>query len=532
MTQTRINRKTDSSAIREQVSALTNGVDPRARAAALSALCALASGKEGRGEILAALNGTESLRQALRSAEPKERKNAARLLSLVGAPADGESLRDALAEEKTLFVIPSLLLALGAVGGDTAKEALTRYTVPAAETAEEEKHIALIAEAKSKALAHTERGAVTPIHRLREKAELLLTYPRGFREALTRELTAAGESFRVAGDGVLVSTDDLDALYKRRCFEEALLPCGVTAFTPEAVAQAAQRGWRVLCGADDFGAPTVKYRVELKNATGDRAALIRALCGAIGGKNDPSAYSFEIRVKVLEDGRASVYVKPCAVRDVRFAYREKQLPASIRPVTAAAVASEAIALLPAGERQVLHVYDPCCGSGTMLIEAARAYRGKSLLMGTDIAQNAVLAARQNTAAALTKAVILQKDCLRFTSREPFDLILSNLPFGNRVGSHTDNVSLYRGLAARLARLIAPDGVIALYTTEATLLSDALGEHPELTILKTVRTEAGGLTPTVFFLRKEPVKTGQTKRIDDDARVRVDRKKPMKTGQTK
>lgn len=486
----------------EQAALFAGSADARTRAGALSALCALSGTKEGKTAVLRALGGTEPLASALRSAEPKERKNAARLLSAVGSEADTAVLTDALERETVLFVVPSLLLALGAAGGEDAKRALEGYAVPAPASEEEKKHIALIAEAKNKALSHAVKEAAPRLRRLYRPAEMLLPCPTGFREALVRELDAVGLSHRTGAEGVFVTTDDLDKLFKQRCFYEALIPCGVTAYDAVSIARAARGGWELLCAPDETGAPKLPYRVELKNAEADRGKMIRELCLAVGGRNDPSAYSFELRVKPLGDGRASVYVKPCAVRDVRFAYRKGKLPASIHPVTAAAIALEAVAVLQLPADRTLRVYDPCCGSGTLLIEAAKVFRGKAVLMGTDIAQNAVTVAGENTVAALTRAVILKKDCLKFRPGEPFDLIVSNLPFGNRVGDHKGNTALYRGLTERLPALMADGGLAVLYTTEGALLKELLKERKELRVIKTVRTEAGGLMPTVFFIEKE------------------------------
>lgn len=494
--------KHNSISVAEQAALFTGSGDARIRAGALSSLCALTGTKEGQTAVLHALGGTEKVVGALRSGEPKERKNAARLLSAIGTDDAVAALEDALSRERTLFVIPSLLLALGAVGGEEAKRVLLAYEVPDPASEEEKKHIALIAEAKNKALSHAVREAAPGLHRLYRPAEMLLIAPAGFRDTLLRELDAAGLTHRTGAEGVFVTTNDLDKLFKQRCFYEALIPCGVTACSASEIARAARSGWELLCAPDSMGAPKLPYRVELKNAESDRGTFIRDLWLTIGGRNDPSAYSFEIRVKILGDGRASVYVKPCTVRDVRFTYRKGKLPASIHPVTAAALVSEALNVLQFPAGRVLRVYDPCCGSGTLLIEAARAFKGKTVLMGTDIMQNAVTVAKENTAAALTRAVILKKDCLKFRPGEPFDLIVSNLPFGNRVGDHKGNTALYRGLVSQLPALMADGGLAALYTTEGTLLSEAIKDCRGLSVVRTVRTEAGGLMPTVFFIKKE------------------------------
>ena len=233
-------------------------------------------------------------------------------------------------------------------------------------------------------------------------------------------------------------------------------------------------GWEALCGADAAGAPALPYRIELRRYAGDRAAFLHAVAAALGGQNRPGGYAWELRVSCTADGQALVSVKPSAAPDARFAYRKAALPASIHPAMAAALAQAAAMRLPG--RTGLSVYDPCCGSGTLLVEAAKAL-DCAALCGTDVSPAAVRAARTNLAAAGLPAQLLQRDCRRFAPSAPFDLVLSNLPFGNRVGSHAGNEALYRGLAARLPALLAPGALAVLYTMEGRLLERCLGAQP-------------------------------------------------------
>ena len=92
------------------------------------------------------------------------------------------------------------------------------------------------------------------------------------------------------------------------------------------------------------------------------------------------------------------------------------------------------------------------------------------------------------------------DCTRWQPEEPCDEIISNLPFGNRVGTHESNRALYRALAERLPRWLKPGGIAVLYTMEIQLLQQCLATQPALELLQLTRTEAGGLKPGIFILR--------------------------------
>ena len=95
--------------------------------------------------------------------------------------------------------------------------------------------------------------------------------------------------------------------------------------------------------------------------------------------------------------------------------------------------------------------------------------------------------------------------MRFEGREGFDLILSNLPFGNRVGSHEDNTRLYDRFVRRLRSLLAPGGVAVLYTMEYKLLKTCLDRTGGLVLRERKRTEAGGLLPWIFVVDRDDVR---------------------------
>ena len=97
--------------------------------------------------------------------------------------------------------------------------------------------------------------------------------------------------------------------------------------------------------------------------------------------------------------------------------------------------------------------------------------------------------------------MVHKDCTAFVPRAPYDLILSNLPFGNRVGTHQDNERLYAQLCAMLPEWLASGGVAVLYTMEYTLLHRCLSKQKSLRRIGETRTAAGGLLPWVVVVGK-------------------------------
>lgn len=423
-------------------------------AQALSALCTLAKSKEGRREIEAALGGHTLLRECACSREPKVRKNAYRLLGALGDITDGPCLAEALRQEETFFAIPSLLLALGSLG----QEAALRAYVPPVSTGEAmDKHVAEIALARQKALQTFEKRERKPIDRLDQPREVLCFAPQGFLFCLISELRALGFAPEERGEAALVTTDRMDILFQADCLTEALLP--IAREVPLEVD-------RLAAAAGPM--PSTPYRIELRGFTRDRRKLIRLLSDALEGENNPSDYDWELRVDCHMD-TADLYWKLCNGVDARYPWR---------------------------------VLDPFCGSGSLLFEREKWGNCKALI-GVDKSGSAVEAARENARAGGSKASFVTKDILRFECREGFDLILSNMPFGNRVGNHQSNKELYQRFVRRLPLLLTEKGTAVLYTMEYRLLEACLKNVRGLKLREVRRTEAGGLLPWVFVIDREP-----------------------------
>lgn len=462
-------------------------------AEALSALCAEAKTKAGRETIEAALKDRETLHALVHSDNPKVRKNVYRLLGALENPADAKVLTAALETETTLFAVPSLLLALGSLG---AEDALCAYTVPVSDGPETDKHVAAIAAALGKALARQRKAERVEISRLPAAREILCMAPKGFASELASELSALGFAGGVEGDAVRIVTADLARVYRASCMTEALLPIAKDVpLEPQAIAEAAGK----CIGT--------RYRIELRGYLKDRTKFIERLKGRLDGINSPSDYDCELRIE-CRNTSADLFWKLWNVPDARYPWRRGTIPASIHPATAAALARYASKLVN-GRVSVL---DPFCGSGSLLFSAERAMPCRSLL-GVDQSGKAVEIARTNAKAGGSKARFVCRDILRFTAHEGADLVLSNMPFGNRVGSHRGNEALYAAFVRKLPHLLSDGGAAVLYTAEGKLLEKLVRADARLTLTESFRTEAGGLAPWVFVIRKRATSRNLDNRED-------------------
>ncbi len=470
---------------------LVENLTTEAAGEALSALCSEAKTKQGRSEIESALSGRETLYALLNSDSPKVRKNTYRLLGALENPDDAKALEQALSCETTLFAVPSLLLALGSVG---AEDALRKYTVPVSEGPETDKHIAAITAALDKALQRFDRSERERLYRLPAAREILCFAPKGFSGQLSEELDALGFSGKIEGDAVRIVTADVSRVYRADCMIEALLPIAKDVpLDPAAIAKAA--------------GPCIgtRYRIELRGYLKDRARFIERLKGRLDGSNSASNYDCELRIE-CRNTSADLYWKLWNVPDERYPWRVGTIPASIHPATASALARYASSYF--GQKPIA-VFDPFCGSGSLLFAAEKTCACKGLL-GVDQSGNAIEIARKNAKAGGSRARFVCRDILRFTAQQGADLLLSNMPFGNRVGSHRENEQLYERFVRRLPNLLRDGGVAVLHTADGRLLERLLKANDRLTFLQSFRTEAGGLSPWVFTVQKAESKKKEGK----------------------
>lgn len=445
-----------------------------------------------------------AVRKHLNSDSPKLRRNSARLLGqLSRSEEDVELLIDMLKTEQQRYVRPSVVLSLGLIGGEKAAKALADYTPQPPLDETEVKHYDEECEALRLARVTVMKHEKHNFKELDREYEIELSASDRLSTQLAEELEELGfDPYDIRRDSLSVKTDNFEGLYEARCFSEALLTIakGVS-FRPETVASIAKPFMLDFMKSTHEGTPPYRYRIEIDGEIDDRTAYKRAVRDLIDDEeivNAPSDYEIELRIVPL--GNASrLYLKLYTFKDDRFFYRKQTIPASMNPATAASVIRLVSDYLTINAR----VIDPCCGSGTLLFERGLIAPCISLT-GVDLAHSAIDAARVNSDAAyqkgLTQAKFICNDILRFEPKRPYDELISNLPFGNRVGNHNSCVRLYSGLLDRLPLLVKKGGIAVLYTMEFTLLKNLIKSNPNLELLKTERTEAGGLTPMVFVIR--------------------------------
>lgn len=172
-------------------------------------------------------------------------------------------------------------------------------------------------------------------------------------------------------------------------------------------------------------------------------------------------------------------------------YQHAHLPGALKPSLAAAL------LRLAQVTPALSVLDPCCGSGTILIEAA--LQG-AVACGGDSNPLALAAARCNASAAGVEVSVRDWDARTLPlAAASIDRVICNLPWGRQVAvTGGDQAALYRRIIAEMRRVLAPAGRIVLLV-EAPEQIDMHG----LRLVERLEISLFGRRPTILILATRP-----------------------------
>ena len=221
---------------------------------------------------------------------------------------------------------------------------------------------------------------------------------------------------------------------------------------------------------------------EIKQAC---AAGIIARRGWTYSEDDELA-SLNLRI-FIEGDTATVGVRLGERSLSKRTYKHSHVPGSLKPTVAAALAS-LVDVHPG-----MRVLDPCCGAGTILIEA-QAYQADA--WGGDIDPQVVIAAQHN---ALAAGVAVQLQCWDALSLplagKSVDCVISNLPWGRAVKTSEGLQVLYTGIGKEIRRVLAPGGQAAVLTNQPELV-----QIEGLECETQIEISLFGQTPTILVWR--------------------------------
>jgi len=249
--------------------------------------------------------------------------------------------------------------------------------------------------------------------------------------------------------------------------------------------------------------PTEAYRTFTISAAGSDSSVMMRLKEELGQKIGLTADQegdLLIRLRRPVDGGEGweslvrLSPRPLATRAWRVCNREGALNAAV---------AHAMTILsrPTEDDVFLNLM---CGSGTLLIERL-VWGGAASAVGYDRDPSALECARKNVEAAgySDRIKLRQGDVTDLdVAAKSVDVIVADLPFGNLVGSHGDNVRLYPAVLTEAARVAKPGARFVLITGEVHLLEDLLEESPHWKSEQVIRVGLGGLHPRIYVLTRK------------------------------
>ncbi len=170
------------------------------------------------------------------------------------------------------------------------------------------------------------------------------------------------------------------------------------------------------------------------------------------------------------------------------AYKTIERPGSLKPPVAAAM------LMLAGVQPGAPVLDPCCGAGTILIEAALLGATPS---GGDIDREAVTAAQINAAEAGVTVDIQGWDARALpVASSSIPYIVTNLPWGRQIAVDDELAAFYSAVCAEFSRVLDSGGRLVILTSTPELL-----QLTQLRLRDSIEISLFGQKPTIFICEK-------------------------------
>jgi len=235
---------------------------------------------------------------------------------------------------------------------------------------------------------------------------------------------------------------------------------------------------------------TVNF-VGKRNYSGDelKAALGKALAQRLSWTWQERDDDAQLNVRMFIEHQIAhlgmrIGLRPLHERSYKLAH----VPGSLRPPVAAAMLACAGAL--PGER----LLDPCCGAGTILVEAHS--RGLHVL-GGDCDQVALDAAGANLATAGHGGVRLQRwDLTALPLADgSVERVVTNLPWDRQVAVGSELEGFHRRAMHEIARVLTPSGSATVLTTHPQLVA-----IPGRTRTSCVEISLHGQTPVIVTQR--------------------------------
>lgn len=238
------------------------------------------------------------------------------------------------------------------------------------------------------------------------------------------------------------------------------------------------------------------------NAAGSSSSVMQRLLSELAGATNlqPNNHEGDLMLRLRRaahgegwDALVRLSPRPNATRD----WRVVDVPGALNGAVAFAMS---MLTDPTPDDVVLNAL---CGSASLAIERRRLLEAEKIY-ACDRDADMLAAATQNIAAAgFTDDIAVRPWDATDVPLPPgsVNTILADLPFGNHVGSHKENIDLYPRLLIEAARLAKRGGRFILITHEVTLMDAVLADTNKWATTRTMRIGLSGLHPRIYLLER-------------------------------
>lgn len=265
---------------------------------------------------------------------------------------------------------------------------------------------------------------------------------------------------------------------------------GHQAFT--AMAAAAKR---IIRGGQSFAT------LSIDAAGADSAVMQRIkseLSAALGLAPAAEKGDLHIRIRPTQDRQGWQVMLRLTQRPlVTRGWRQHNFQGALNAAVATVMAS---LTTPRSSDRIINLM---CGSGTLLVERA-LLAPYSQMTGADNNPEVLALARDHLKLSGTDDVTLvcaDVSALPYAAKT-FNVLLADLPFGQLVGSHRENLRLYPAVLAEAGRIATPGARFVLITHEKRLIGEVLRAQSIWSTNHSVPVNLNGLHPEILVLEKQ------------------------------
>lgn len=462
---------------------LINDIDVRAQVIQLNQCCKEASNRDAFLQLIQ--YNMDVFRKLLEHDDPKVRKNAVKLIATLNLEGLVDDLWQAYEKEETLFVRPDYVKAMLAFNMSAYVEelaAIRQALLTQLKKEELQKHVSQELRALTNLLEQYELNESHSFHGQELKNQVLLTTVRGKERILLSEVkTCEGvlQCKEITG-GVLVITEDLEALNQIRVYQEMLFICkGLNGLScdPEILSKQILDSelMEFLKSRHTKSKVPFPFRIEARGAfrLEEKDHLVKKLSQKLEIRskhrliNSTSNYEVEFRLIKGKDG-IRVLLKLATIKDRRFVYRKHAIATSIQPYIAAIMMKFAKDYM----KENVQVLDPFCGVGTMLIERNYAAHCHTLF-GIDSYGDAIAFAKENTKIAGMNIHYINKPMEEFSHEYAFDQIVTNLPSQSEKKTSEDIREIYQDFLKKSQEWLIEGGSMIVHTYDKEIFNYAI-----------------------------------------------------------